>query len=122
MSIFTAITIEQKELDSFFFFGGKLPERRWKCKVIENLFSEEDLSINRIVLNIETFDTNLAHQMREYLKFIIINYNMRVMNFYFIFSHNLHSPLILYSSPFVSKISNVAFPLIQLSLSNIILI
>ena len=40
----------------------------------ENLFSEEDLSINRIVLNIETFDTNLAHQMREYLKFIIINY------------------------------------------------
>lgn len=40
----------------------------------ENLFNEEDLSINRIVLNIETFDTNLAHQMREYLKFIIINY------------------------------------------------
>lgn len=40
----------------------------------ENLFSEEDLSINRIVLNIETFDTNLAHQMREYLKLIIINY------------------------------------------------
>lgn len=40
----------------------------------ENLFSEEDLSINRIVLNIETFDTNLANQMREYLKFIIINY------------------------------------------------
>ena len=40
----------------------------------ENLFSAEDLSINRIVLNIETFDTNLAHQMREYLKFIIINY------------------------------------------------
>ena len=40
----------------------------------ENLFSEEDLSINRIVLNIETFETNLAHQMREYLKFIIINY------------------------------------------------
>lgn len=40
----------------------------------ENLFSEEDLSINRIVLNIETFDPNLVHQMREYLKFIIINY------------------------------------------------
>ena len=40
----------------------------------ENLFSEEDLSINRIVLNIETFDTDLIYQMREYLKFIIINY------------------------------------------------
>lgn len=40
----------------------------------ENLFSEEDLSINRIVLNIETFDTDLIYQMREYLKFIITNY------------------------------------------------